>query len=199
AAGVPNGAMGYQVAVDPRNPGIVYVATSQGLYRSTDAGRSFANVRLPTKNDEVDCTGAVGYGRCEFANFVTDVVVQQPGGTTNASGGGVLAAVGYRASEKQFSNGEVEAPGNGLYYSGTGAPGTFQRLEAPGFAPQERIGRTELGKALGPSQNHDFVYAIVQDARMFNESQLATIDAPDAGLPAVHNTVFNGIYVSSDF
>ena len=137
ALGVPADAMGYQVAVSPTNARIVYVATSMGLFRSTDAGRHFHNVRLPTGR----CAGKTGFGRCEFANWVTDVVVRAPGGVKRSRGGVVLAAVGYRAGKKTFSNGKVESPRNGLYRSPTGKPGTFKKLKAHGFAPQAHIGQ----------------------------------------------------------
>jgi hypothetical protein len=46
--GVPDGALGFQVADDPTNPNEFYVGTSMGLFRSTNAGRRFTNVPLPT-------------------------------------------------------------------------------------------------------------------------------------------------------
>jgi hypothetical protein len=211
ATGIPDGAMGYQVAPDPAHPLIVYIATSMGLFRSTNAGRSFGNVRLPTTDGEGHtCAGVTGYNHCQFSNFVTDVVVQAPGGTTSAAGGTVLAAVGYRAgTTAKFTNGQLETTANGLYRSTTGVPGSFTKLAASngltGFAPEDRIGRTELGQAIGPQQNHNYVYAIVQDACVFNGG-VPVIDVPEGntgsttctlGLPG--NTVLNGVYVSSDF
>lgn len=194
AKGVPNGAMGFQVAIDQRNQKIVYVATSKGLFRSTDAGRTYRNVKLPTG----PCKGKSG-GKCLLANFVTDVVVQAPDDFGN-KGGEVLAAVGYRAGARPYPQDPetTESPNNGLYWSKRGKPGTFEKLEAPGFAPQERIGRVELGAAVGPEQNHDYVYAIVQDAELFNGG-VSTIDAPEGSAPVPSNTTFNGIYVTSDF
>ena len=43
-----------------------------------------------------------------------------------------------------------------------------RRRDPVGFAPQERVGRTELGGATGPDQDHDFLYAVVEDAVLFN-------------------------------
>lgn len=204
--GVPDGAMGFKVAVDQAKPSTVYVATSLGLFRSTDAGRSFVNVKLPTGA----CAGRTDFGKCEFANWVTDVVVKAPGGTTKETGGQVLAAVGYRAGSRPFAGDPStrHSPANGLYRSNTGAPGTFTVLSGiygdgtspVGFARQERIGRTELGIAVGDRQNHNFVYAMVQDAVLFNGG-VQGIDAPEQNaLPgAVNNTAFNGVYVSGDF
>src|SRR3954469_4598585 len=78
ASGIPDGAMGYQVADDPAHPHTVYVATSMGLYRSTNAGRTYTNVRLPTTAGPTSCAGVTGYGRCQVSNWVTDVVVKAP-------------------------------------------------------------------------------------------------------------------------
>ncbi|HYO60991.1 MAG TPA: hypothetical protein VEU29_03740 [Actinomycetota bacterium] len=197
AKGVPNGAMGFKVAIHQAKQNIVYVATSKGLYRSTDAGRTYENVKLPTG----PCAGKTDNGKCLLANFVTDVVVQAPDKFEN-KGGEVLAAVGYRAGARPYPQDPdtIESPKNGLYHSTTGKPGSFGKLEAPGFTPQERIGRVELGAAVGAEQNHDYVYAIVQDAVLFNGG-LPTIDAPEdtPPPPVPSNTALNGLYVSADF
>ncbi|MDP8927555.1 MAG: hypothetical protein M3O70_03005, partial [Actinomycetota bacterium] len=177
---------------------VVYVATSKGLYRSTDAGRTYANVSLPTG----ECAGRTDDQRCIFANYVTDVVVQAPDRFGNP-GGEVLAAVGFRGGSAAtgWPNGEPYAPYNGLYRSPTGEPGSFVKLPAPGFAPQERIGRVELGVAEGPAQNHDYVYAVVQDAVLLSRG-IGVIDAPEevkGPKPLRFNTNLNGVYVSADF
>ncbi|MEK6806940.1 MAG: hypothetical protein AABY95_09880 [Pseudomonadota bacterium] len=218
--GVPDQALAFRTVIDPAHPEIVYAATSKGLFRSTDAGRNFVNVKLPTStNDGADCAGnEETSSACQYTNFVTDVAVKHPGGSTGfecASGGcPVLAAIGFReGSGGKFRNGTSKAPANGLYRSDTGEPGSFAKLDvsavntvsADGFAVQNRIARTELGVATGELQNHDYVYAIVQDAVLFNDGP-QTIDAPDAlfPLPAApplvpFATAFNGLYVSSDF
>ena len=219
ATGVPDGIMTYQVAVDHSKPELVYVATTKGLYRSTDAGRNFTNVVLPTGCSDLSNKA------CQLANFVTDVVVKEPGGAASASpacltggcpvcstdGCPVLAAVGYRGGKRLYLDGTQHAPGNGLYRSATGAPGTFAKLDASGdgvspigFALEERIGRTELGHAIGPAQDHNYVYALVQDAARLNGG-IGVVDV-DGGPatpcpPAVPctSTFFNGVYVSPDF
>ena len=53
STGVPNGALSFRLRVDPSDPDVVYYASGLVLFRSTDAGRSFVNVNLPTG----DCTG----------------------------------------------------------------------------------------------------------------------------------------------
>jgi Ca2+-binding RTX toxin-like protein len=195
ATGVPTGILGYQVAVDPTNPEVAYVATSKGLFRTTDAGTTYQNVNLPTG----PCAGNTGDQECLFANWVTDVVVQSPD-TFGNTGGTVLAALGYRVGNRAFPQNPavIEGPSNGLYRSDTGAPGSFTKLAASGFTPQFRIGRTELGTTDGPLQNHDYVYAIVQDAELMRGGTQG-IDAPDTFNPTGANSVINGIYVSANF
>lgn len=210
ADGFPDGVLAFRAAVDPGHPQIVYIASSVGLFRSDDAGRRYRNVALPTTDE---CAGVEALGPCQFTNYVTDVVVRHPGGSTEATcaadGCPVLAAVGFRTGPLPFQDGRPMAPANGLYRSETGAPGTFARLDvsAPdtnlpiGFTVQNRIGRIELGQATGAQQNHDYVYAIVQDAELFNGGgPLADgLDALLGGLPVGIPSNFNGIYVSPDF
>lgn len=195
--GVPSGAQGFKAAVDPANPKIVYAATGAGLFRSTDDARSFTNVKLPTGA----CAGKpLTAKNCFFANIVTDVVVQAKDRFGN-EGGAVLAAVGWRDGPRKNFSGVPEAPANGLYSSDTGKPGSFKRLAAPGFAQRNRIGRVEMGVATGAAQNHDYVYAVVQDAQLFNNGSLTGLDVPDPlGLGVGQTpTVLNGIYVSANF
>ena len=198
--GIPDGLMGFQVEVDPSEPEVIYAATSMGLFRSDDAGATFANTNLPTSDD---CAGVVDYdSKCQFANFVTDVVVKEPGGTTGEAGGEVVAAVGYRAGTAQYPTGELHSPGNGLYRSPSGETGTFTNLEVSdnGFTAQQNIGRVELGNAIGEEQDHNYLYAIVQDAELFNGG-IPSIDINEPGDDdqALSPTSFNGIYVSADF
>jgi LPXTG-motif cell wall-anchored protein len=194
--GVPDEALGFQAAVDPTKPNVVYAATSRGLFRSADAGATFVNTRLPTG----ECAGKTDRQRCNLANFVTDVVVQSPDKFGN-KGGTVLAAVGFRAGAALYPDGVTTmAPFNGLYRSDTGLPGSFAKLAADGFTPQDKIGRVEMGVAEGPDQNHDYVYAIVEDAKLF-QGGVPVIDAvEDIPMPGgLNNTVLNGVYVSDDF
>ncbi len=245
--GLPDGAGGSKLAVDKSNRNIIYAATHKGLFRSDDAGESFVNVNLPVpgcEDKDPDVNKA-----CQLAFVVTDVVIRQPGGgTTNGlidavtcqdDGCMVLAAVGYRAGNIPYNDGSPQSPGNGLYRSNTGVPNeagtptSWTKLNpaplsaagglAPyGFAPQNRIGRIELGAADGDEQIHDYVYAIVEDVLLFNNG-LAVLDFPtetkNPALPIECNslpdgdprfvceqyaggfspTSFNGVYVSPDF
>ena len=173
ATGVPDELTTYKVVVDPNNPNVSYVATSKGLFRSSDDGVSYANVNLPTPAVDKTSGALIPNGcagdtsstpQCEFANTVSDVAVQQ-------GSGAVIAAVGWAYGQMQTKAGYTMAPQNGIYTSPSGAPGsfTFQNpgASAPtsnGFAPTPVVGRTTLAVANGPGQNHDVVYALVQDA-----------------------------------
>ncbi|MBW3665504.1 MAG: hypothetical protein KY469_20610 [Actinobacteria bacterium] len=130
-------------------------------------------------------------------------------GSPAVPAGTVVAAVGWRGGNHENEDGVVQSPGNGIYRSETGAPGSFVRVDErpPGetdsplhFTEQHRIGRVELGAATGDDQDHDYLYAIVQDAVAINGG-INTMDAPD-GSPdeeVPYNTMLEGVYVSPDF
>ena len=189
ANGIPDGVIAFKVVADPATPSRVYAATGAGLFRSTDGGASFSDVALPT-----GCRPYTSPG-CFLANMVTDVAVHQ----TNHQ---VTAAVGWRAGNKPSADAtpHPESPGNGIYMSDTGAAGSFTKSTATGFTPQDQIGRVELGNATGPKQDHDYLYAIVEDAVKFNGGvEALDIDGGNdtGGIP--QNTALDGVYVSPDF
>jgi hypothetical protein len=197
ATGIPDGALGFEIEVDPTNPSEVYAATLFGLYRSIDGGRSYTNVNLPTGA----CSGVAGGGHCQLANVVTDIAIKEPGGVNaDVPAGTVIAAVGWRAGKRKNSDGTVQSEHNGLYRSVSGSPSTFVKLSGSGFTPQELIGRVEFGPTTGASQDKDYLYAIVQDAVVLNGG-IDVIDAPENFPPApvAGGTVLNGLYVSKDF
>ena len=161
ASGIPNGVDSFQVAVDPTNPNVVYAATGAGLFQSTDAGKSYKNVRLPVSpaGSVPNCTGALPTVEgCYLANMVTDVVVRAPGGV-GAEQEGRRRDRGRRLACRQQDEQEqaripsyIESPGNGLYTSPTGAPGTFTKIDQANFTGDSTpIGRIELGAAVGPA------------------------------------------------
>ena len=166
---------------------------------SRDAGRSYENADLPTG----PCHGVTNVSQkpeCAFANSVTDVVVSQPGGkNTTTSAGTVVATVGWRGGQKKNRDGSVQSPRNGVYRSATGAAGSFSKLAVTGFANQDAIGRTELGQAVGAKQDHDVLYAMVQDANLLNNGGVFGIDVPEGSSSPLGTTVLNGLYVSTDF
>jgi hypothetical protein len=187
AKGAPSDAFGFRVAVDPTNPKVVYAATGTGLFRSADAGRSFVNVKLPTGS----CAGKTNRAKgCLFANMVTDVAVQAPGGFNNDKGGQVIAAVGWRGGQVANADGSVQSPNNGIYTSSNGTPGTFAKSGATGFTPQDRIGRIEFGLATGKDQDHRYVYALVQNAKAVQKGGIPQV--PDQGDPAGAVATVNG-------
>ena len=220
ATGIPSGALSFKIAVDPGDAtgATLYAATSKGLYRSTDGGASFVNVALPVTpaGYPVNCTGDTSTGACFFANIVTDVVVRPADG--NGTGGGqVIAAVGWIGGQLHLRNPDgtlsstlVQAPQNGIYRSPSGRPGTFSFVDPGGnpsrngFAPTEVVGRTALSVAHGPGQDHNLVYAIVQDAKKL----AGCLDAVQGGLEVSTclaasvsgpPTALDGAYVSKDF
>lgn len=212
ATGFPDGALVFRLAVDQANPNIAYIASSRGLFRSDDAGKTYVNVRLPTT---AECAGVEDIAsQCLYTNYVTDVVVKIPGGSTGitcpATGCPVVAGVGFRTGAGGvFQDGKPQAPGNGLYRSDTGEVDTFARLDVSaadtnlpnGFATENRIGRIEFGQAWGTAQNHDYLYAMVQDAELFNGGGPGA-DGLDIILdesPLPFPSVFNGLYVSANF
>jgi hypothetical protein len=191
AKGAPVGALAFRVAIDPANAKVVYLATGFGLFRSTDAGRSFDNVRLPTG----DCAGDSSKPNCFFANVVTDVAIQ-PADKLGHKGGAVVAAVGWRAGQFPNFKGKPQAPANGVYRSDDGTPGSFKKIpDSAGFTPTDRAGRAEFGVTTGPDQDSNYLYAISQDAQLFVEQSGGENDIPLVGTPSV----LDAIYVSPDF
>ena len=195
ASGFPDLAVSFRVALAPADGTghTFYVASSKGLFRSTDGGATLVNTDLPTSpaGYSPNCAGDTTTPLCFFANIVTDVVVKGSS-SSNAPAGAVMAVVGWRAGERQDTlpggavnmscslNGSptacLQAPQNGLYISTTGVPGSFAfqdqgQTASPttkqGFAPDTVVGRTALGIASGTGQNNDAVYALVEDATKF--------------------------------
>ena len=148
---------------------------------------------------------------CFLANMVTDVVVQGPANAnttgTDAAPGAVLAAVGWRAGTKPNADGSQQSPGNGMYESDSGEPGSFKNLDfagnstpiPPDVLTQSRIGRIALGIADGADQDHRVVYALVQDAVKFNGGVVG-LDANENGTTsAAQSDYLNGLWASTDF
>jgi hypothetical protein len=200
AKGVPDGALGFNAAVDPTNPRRIYAATGFGLYRSDDAGRSFENVKLPTG----DCAGDSTKPNCFFANIVTSVAVQ-PADKHGHKGGKVAAAVGWRAGPYPNFNGKPQAPANGMYVSDTGATGSFSRVgDDAGITHSDEFGRTELAATAGGDQDSEYLYALVQNSKYFREGtdvgDLGPGCDPLIGLVCANSgSVVDGVFVSHDF
>ncbi|MBK5307439.1 MAG: hypothetical protein JJD92_12190 [Frankiaceae bacterium] len=201
AGGIPDGALGFKIAVDPTKPAVAYAATGFGLYRTADAGRSWTNVRLPTGS----CTGNSQAKDCFFANIATDVEVQGAD-TFGHKGGAVVTALGWRAGRYPNFNGKPQAPANGVYRSDTGAVGSFTQIpDTSGITASKDFGRAEFGAARGPDQNSAYVYAMVQNSTYFTSGQdplSNTINGDPLGVginPLAKTSDLDGIYVSPDF
>ncbi len=194
----------------------VYVASSKGLFKSTNGGGQLLQrepAHLPPGYTP-NCQGDTTTPLCFFANIVTDVVVK---GTKspNAPAGSVMAVVGWRAGEAQDHNADgsvnmsckqgtaatacLQAPQNGIYLSTTasnlGQPGSFTYQDegqtgptTHGFAPDTVVGRTALGIAHGTGQDNDAVYALVEDAKKF----AGCPDVLDTGLNPACNATATG-------
>lgn len=205
ATGIPDGSLGFKIAVAPDSPTTVYAATGNGLFRSTNGGQSFVNVDLPTVNG---CWDHPFTEACALSSVVTDVTVRGADTFGNA-GGAVVAAVGWRAGNTINPDGTIQAPNNGLYESATGAPGSFSKLaDGSGFPATANVGRVSLGSAYGPNQNHNYLYALVQDAQLYQQGGVKTANIPQDTLDQIGagglvtgkiGTYINGAYVSSDF
>ena len=220
ASGLPSGVLGFKLAVDPSNPSIVYAATGAGLFRSADAGQSFTNVMLPTGNATPGapigstCAGHTldfsipQYKDCFLANEVTDVVVQGP---PNAATAGTYARARRRGRRGRLARGpEAERRRRravadqrhlrthptgcrrAFSTSGHDASGLGGGPAGPGHGSPSAIGRVALGIANGPAQNHQVLYALVEDANKFNGRQSPDdLDSLPNGAPG--SNVFNGV------
>src|SRR5215210_1110021 len=214
ATGVPDGLVTFEIALDPKNPTVSYVATNKGLYRSTDNGVTYTNVALPVPKVTKDaagalvrvengCAGNTTDPACTYATVVTDVVVHPDSGK-------VLAAVGWVYGQTITKAGIMQAPQNGIYASPSGAPGSFTFVDSGstsflknGFAPVPVVGRTTLAVAGGPAQNHNYVYALVQDATKLQSCLDLSLNVPictaTGGEALAAATFLDGGYVSKDF
>lgn len=221
AAGIPDLALSFRIVVSPVDTTgkTIYAATSKGLFRSTDGGASFVNLRLPTTpaGYSPNCAGDTTTPLCFFASIVTDVVVR-PATTGNGPAGAVMAVVGWRAGAKpdldasgnQLTCGAdpcVNSPQNGIYASTTGDPDSFTWVSGAsnGYAPDDIAGRTALAGVTGAGQNPDAVYSLVEDVQKFN----GCADYLDTAVPGplcdstitgtTEATVLKGLYATYDF
>lgn len=170
--------------------GRVFAATSHGLWLSTDHGRHYTNVALPTNAAH---NGV--YNATPFGNFVTDVRVRPHHANE------VVAVVGWRGGKTKQADGRLESVGNGFYESTrSGAKGSFHFVtqsdsnglggtanDANALGSSEAIGRTSLAY----SADGKYLWAVVQDAGNFRGEALDGAPLPEK------NTVLNGVYLAS--
>ena len=167
-----------------------------------------------------NCTGAAPDKEgCALANMVTDVVVQGPRNDKTAGARARLRRRRRRLARRATSRARPprasraatsRRPATASTAPATGAPGSFSKVDTSARAcpsarrtaspSRSRIGRVELGEAdRRPTQDHNYLYAIVEDAERFRGG-IGAIDIPEEETgPVPGNTVLNGIYVSPDF
>ena len=167
------------IAVAPN--GTVLVGTTYGLWRSTDHGRTFRHVVLPT------------HTKHPLGNWVTSVVLNPKNPRE------VTVAVGYGFGAKKYPDGTVLAPHNGLYRSTDGGKhfsfmSSTSQLTNPA-ASSDPFGRTSLSYSTASGSNGKVLWALVSDA---GRTAGQHTEIPVVGLPADGNTELNGIYRSND-
>ena len=90
-------------------------------------------------------------------------------------------------------DGTLQSPRNGVYRSASGKRGSFEKLDADRL---RAAGRTSVGwssgHAVGPHQDHDVLYALVQDAKLLNNGGVVGIDAPEGEKPPVPSRSAHG-------
>ncbi len=145
--------------------GQVYAATSRGLWRTSAAGTA-AWERVLVLNQTA--LGLDNDTNAVYANIVNDVITR-PGKP------GVLVAAGWRSSTNHAYY------GNGFYYSATGAPGSFTRINPSGAINPKEIGNTTFAYSADGSR----LYAVIQ----------STTAMVAAGNRAA-STVLAGVFVS---
>jgi hypothetical protein len=174
--GIPEGIVTTHIAVSGST---VLVGTNRGLYRSTNGGDAFARVTLPTG------TGG-GESALAFGNFVTDVRFQ-PGDT-----GVALLNVGWRSGGIGSAAGLYKSTDGGATWAKAGTA-TYGQADPP--SDLGNVGRVSLAYAEGAGQDHNVVYALIQ-----NPGKLGNEPFPGAVvIPAQANTNnLNGLYRSPD-
>jgi hypothetical protein len=186
-----------QITVAP--DGVVFAATTGGLFRSTDEGVTWTDVPLPTNAD-----GTAPATGTPVGSWTSDVVIK-PGAATGYT---VDAAVGYVAGNVTITHPDgttsAAAPGNGLYRSTTsGTAGSFKRIDVTsgttgweqpyGHISSDPIGRTRL--VFTPDGK--YLFALVADAGHRSAGVAGPVDPYDPlGIP--HPTSLNGVYRSAD-
>jgi hypothetical protein len=145
--------------------GLVYAATSRGLWRTTDDGaKPWTRVLILNK----PALTAPQASNAVYANIVNDVV-------TRVGKPGVLVAAGWRSST------DADYYGNGFWYSPTGDPDTFTKVNPTGAINPKEIGNTTFAQSADGSR----LYAVIQSTT-----------AMVAGGNRAASTVLAGVFVS---
>ena len=180
---------GYGVnAISVTPNGTVFVGTTYGLWRSTDHGATFTQV--PLKDNSTRTAPAAK----PLGSWVTSIAVSP------ANPNEVTVAVGYAFGKKVYPDGEVIAPGNGLYRSTDGGS-TFKYMWTSsqltwGGASSDPLGRTSLSYSTAPG-GKGVLWALVSDAGK-TAGNHTCVDTPAIPVCLDGNTELNGIYRSGD-
>lgn len=164
--------------------GTVYAGTTYGLWRSQDGGASFQPVALPDGATKDHPMG----------NWVTSIAISPENPAE------VTVAVGYAFGKMKYPDGEVIAPGNGLYRS-TDDGQHFALLRSSSQltwagASSDPIGRTSLSYATAPG-GKGILWALVSDAGKAAGNHTC-VDTPAVPICADGGSSLNGIYRSAD-
>ncbi len=185
---------GYAVNAIQVTPSGVLVGTVNGLYVSTNRGKSFKRVALPS--DEAHKKPAKG----AFANWISAITVHP----TNPKS--ITVAIGMPYGKRKNPEGKPLSPGNGLYRSTTGATGKFGYLASSSGLTNPEASTEPLGRIMlsyGPTAGGDkpVLWAIVSDAGLLNKQQPAGLDLVGSTTGQTLNrtsTLLNGLYRSED-
>ena len=169
------------IAVARDAVGTIYAGTTYGLWKSTDHGKSFTQVPLPD-----GATAPLG-------NWVTSIAISPENPEE------VTVAVGYAFGKMKYPDGEVIAPGNGLYRSTDGGPfkalASNSQLSWQGSS-SDPIGRTSLAYSFAPG-GKGVLWALVADAGK-TAGNHGCVDTPVLPVCPDGNTELNGVYRSAD-
>ncbi len=151
--------------------GMVYAATSRGLFRHSTATTADATDwdRVLVLNETA--LSAPQTSNAPYKNIINDVI------TRPNHPGEVLVAAGWRSSP------DAAEYGNGFWYSRTGEPGSFTKVNPTGAINPKEIGNTTLAY----DKDGTRLYAVVQSTILIAKS---------TGTKAA-NTVLAGVYRSN--
>ena len=205
ASGIPDGALGFAIEVDPTNPLEVYAATSFGLFRSLDGGKTYANANLPTGRARASRARARTTTAPSACSRTSSPTSRSPSRRREHDHAGRhrdrrRRLARRRPHELRRHGAVTEQRPVPLHLRARRGASSTSTPTVGTFAQQHRIGRVEFGATTGPQQDHDYLYAIVQDAGALN-GELDVLDVPvaDPTNGTRPGTVMNGIYVSPDF
>ncbi|HMC38955.1 MAG TPA: hypothetical protein VKI19_04780, partial [Acidimicrobiales bacterium] len=162
--------------------GTVFVATTYGLWRSTNHGRSFQHVALPT------------HTKHPLGNWVTSIAVDPYNPNE------VTVAVGWGFGKKVYTGTGVIGEGNGLYRSVNGGS-SFSYMASTSQltwmgASSDPVGRTSLAYSTAPG-GKGLLWALVADAGRTAGSHVCE-DTPALPVCLDGNSELNGLYRSAD-